>query len=58
MLWITCRTRGVPPGAGVGRAEPEELPDGERVVPQPAGGVRGRGGAELCHPQHEEEAQL
>ena len=43
---------------GVGREEPEELPDGQRFLPQPAGGVWGRGRPELRHPQHEEEAQL
>ena len=42
----------------MGRPQPEELPVGQRYLPEPAGGVRRQNSAELRHPQREEEAQL
>lgn len=43
---------------GMGLAQHEVIPAGQCVVPQPGGGVWGRGGPLGHHQEHEKESQL
>lgn len=58
LLSLSLSPPSVQSDLGVGRAKPEELPDVQRHLAEPAGGVRRRHGPELRHPQREEETQL
>ena len=54
----SCSPHSAPPDPGMGSSEHEELPAGQRVLPEPGGGVRGPVCAILCHQEPPEEPQL
>ena len=59
LVVIGCTS--VPPGStgpDLGLKEHEDLPAGQRLLPQPGGGMRRRGGAHRRHQELQEEPKL